>query len=129
MITRNTSQTHNPLKAFEKGDFCYRREFNGKKLVKIDDLCEVIKVRKRGESYYIKYLETERTYLGNRFWIEPCDEALNKIHKAKLLKVICDQSKCHKLHNGSIDKTQVQIPESCIKSEDSEPSHKRVKFS
>ena len=46
MITRNTSQTHKPLKALEKGDLCYRREFDGKKLVKIDDLCEVIQVRK-----------------------------------------------------------------------------------
>ena len=83
-------------------------EFDGKKLVKIDDLCEVIKVRKRGESYYIKDLETEQTYLRNRSWIEPCDEVLNKIHKAKLLKVICDQTTCHKLNNGSIDKLKYE---------------------
>ena len=44
MITKNASHTHKPLKALEKGDLCYRREFDGKKLVKIDDLCEVIKV-------------------------------------------------------------------------------------
>ena len=50
MITRNASQTHKPLKALEKGHLCYRRELDGKKLVKIDDLCEVIKVRKGGES-------------------------------------------------------------------------------
>ena len=53
MITRNTSQTHKPLKALEKGDLCYRREFDGKKLVKIDDLCEIIERRKQGECYYI----------------------------------------------------------------------------
>ena len=128
MITKNTSHTHKPLKALEKGNLCYRREFDGKKLVKIDDLCEVIKVRKRGESYYIKDLETERTYLRNRSWIKPCDKALNKIHKAKLLKVICEQTTCHKSNNGSIDKTQVQIPDPCIKSENSEPSHKRIKL-
>ena len=50
MITRNTSQTHIPQKALEKGDLCYRREFYGKKLIKVDDLCEVIEVIKRGES-------------------------------------------------------------------------------
>ena len=61
MITRNSSQTHKPLKALEKGDLCYRREFDGKKLMKFDDLCEVIEVRKRGESYYIHDLQTERT--------------------------------------------------------------------
>ena len=127
-ITRNASQTHKPLKTLKKGDLCYRREFDGKKLVKIDDLCEVIEVRKRGETYYIRDLQTEQTYLRNRSWIELCDKALNEIHKAKLLKVICDQTTCHKLNNGSIDKTQVQIPDPCIKSEDSEPSHKRVKF-
>ena len=47
MITRNSSQTHKPLKALELGDLCYRREFDGKKLVKVDNLCEVIEVRKR----------------------------------------------------------------------------------
>ena len=82
MITRNTSQTHKPLKALEKGDLCYRRELDRKKMVKINDLCEVIEVRKWGESYYIKDLESERTYLRNRSWIEPCNEALNKKHKA-----------------------------------------------
>ena len=96
--------------------------------MKIYDLCEVIKVRKREESYYIKDLETEQTYMRNRLWIKPCDEALNKIHKAKLLKVICDQTTCHKLNNGSIDKTKVHLPDPYIKSEDSEPSHKRVKL-
>ena len=40
MITINSSQTHKPLKALEKGDLCYRREFNGKKHVKNDDLCK-----------------------------------------------------------------------------------------
>ena len=90
MITRNKSQTHKPLKALEVGDLCFRREFEGKKLVKIDSLCEVIEVRKRNESYYIRDLLTERTYLRNRSWIEPCDEATNEIHKAKLLKVICN---------------------------------------
>ena len=59
MITRNSSQTHKPLKALEVGDLCYKREFDGKKLVKIDNLCEVIEVRKRNESYYIRDLKTE----------------------------------------------------------------------
>ena len=71
MITKNASHTHKPLKALKKGDLCYRREFDGKKLVKINDLCEVIEVRRRGESYYFKDIETGRTYLRNRLWIEP----------------------------------------------------------
>merc|ERR1712240_232597 len=53
MITRNKSQTHKPLKALEVGNLCYRREFDGKKLVTIDNLCEAIEVRKWNESYYI----------------------------------------------------------------------------
>ena len=96
--------------------------------MKIGDLCEVIEVRKRGESYYILDLQTERTYLRNRSWIEPCDEALNEIHKAKLLQVICDQTTCHRINNGSVDKTKVQLPDPCIRNEDAEPSDKRVKF-
>ena len=51
MITKNASHTHKPLKALKKGDLCYKREFDGKKFVKIDDLCKVIEVRKIGESY------------------------------------------------------------------------------
>merc|ERR1712082_327022 len=73
MITRNKSQTHKPLKALEVGDLCFRREFDGKKLVKIDSLCEVIEVRKRNESYYICDLLTEQTHLRNHQWIESCD--------------------------------------------------------
>ena len=34
MITKNASHTHKPLKALKKGDLCYRREFDGKKLAK-----------------------------------------------------------------------------------------------
>ena len=32
MIAQNSSQTYKPLKALEKGDLCYRREFDGKNL-------------------------------------------------------------------------------------------------
>ena len=60
--------------------------------------------------------------------MEPFDEATNKIHKAKLLKVICDQTTCHKINNGSVDKTKAQLPDPCLRNEDAEPSHKRVKF-
>ena len=82
----------------------------------MDSLCEVIEVRKRNESYYICDicdLLAEQTYLRNRQWIEPCDEATNEIHKAKLLRVICDQSTCHKIDNGSLNKTKIQVPEPC----------------
>ena len=128
MITRNKSHTHKPLKALEVGDLCFRREFDGKKLVKIDSLCEVIEVRKRNESYYIHDILTEGTYLRNCKWIEPCDEARNEIHKAKLLRVICDQTTCHRMDNGSVNKTKIQVPEPCTRNENAEPSRKRVKF-
>ena len=78
----------NLSKLLRKETFATEESLTGKNLVKVDDLCKVIEVRKRGESYYIKDLESERTYLRNRSWIEPCDEPLNKIYKAKLLKVI-----------------------------------------
>ena len=100
---------HKLLKALEKGDLCYRREFDRKKMVKINDLCEVIKVRKRGASYFIKDLESEKINLRNRSWIKPCDKALNKIHKAKMLNVVCDQSTSHKIIDGTISSTQVEI--------------------
>ena len=66
--------------------------------------------------------------MRNISWIELCDEALNKIHKAKMLSVICDQSMSYRVTDDPISNTQVEIPESCMRSDDSKPSYKRVKF-
>ena len=83
------------------GDLCYRRHFDGKMTLKIKSLCEVIKVCKNGESYYIWDLETERIYLRNRSWIEPSESSLSKIYKAKNIKVIYDKSISHQINEGN----------------------------
>ena len=57
---------------------------------RIESLCEVIEVRKNGESYYIKDLTTDRIYLRNRLWIKSSESSINEIHQAKNLKVKCD---------------------------------------
>ena len=71
MVVKNATKTHKPLKPLNIGDLCYRRHFDGKKTLRIESLCEVIEVRKSGESYYIKDLTTDRVYLHNQSWIEP----------------------------------------------------------
>ena len=40
--------THKFLKTLNLGDLCHRRYFDKKNPVRIESLCEVIKVRKRG---------------------------------------------------------------------------------
>ena len=66
MVVKNATKTHKPLKPLNIGDLCYKRHFDGKKTLRIESLCEVIKVRKNGESYYIKDLTMDRIYLWNR---------------------------------------------------------------
>ena len=70
IVIKNATKNHKPLKPLNVGDLCYRRHFDRKKTLRIESLCEVIEVRKSGESYYIKDLETERIYLRNCLWIE-----------------------------------------------------------
>ena len=52
--------------------------------------------------------------------------ALTEIHKGKMLSVICDQSTSHKMTDSS--NTQVEIPESYLRTDSSKPNLKRVKF-
>ena len=59
MVVKNATKTHKPLKPLNMGDLCYRRQFNGKMTLRIENLCKVIEVRKNGESYYIQDLTTE----------------------------------------------------------------------
>ena len=65
IVTKNSTRTHKPVRAFQLGDLVYRRHFDGKKTLIIDNFCEIIKVRKSGESFYIRDLTTDRIYLQN----------------------------------------------------------------
>ena len=82
LLVKNKTTNHKPLSPLSVGDLCYRSHFNGKKTLIIESLCEVIEVRKSGESYYIWDLESERIYLRNCSWIQPSEMSLNEIHKA-----------------------------------------------
>ena len=128
MVVKNATQTHKPIKPLQVGDLCYRRHFDGKKTLRIESLCEVIEVCKSGESYYIKDLTTDRVYLRNRSWIEPSESSINKIHQAKNLRVKYDTTMCHTLKEGTVQSSKIEAPTGCLRSKDSEPPAKRVKF-
>ena len=54
LVDKNATKNHKHLKPLNVGYLCYRRHFDGKKTLRMESLCEVIEVRKRGESYYIR---------------------------------------------------------------------------
>ena len=128
MVVKNATKNHKPLKTLNIGDLCYRRHFDGKKTLRIESLCEVIEVRKSGDSYYIKDLTTDQVYLQNRSWIEPSESSINEIHQAKNLKVKCDTTMCHTIKEGTVQSSTIEAPTGCLRSKDSEPPAKRVKF-
>ena len=66
LLVKNSTKNHKPLKPLSVGDLCYRRHFDGKRTVRVESLCEVIKIHRSGKSYYIKDLEIETIYLRNR---------------------------------------------------------------
>ena len=94
---------------------------DGKKTLRIDNLCKVIEVHKNGESYYIRDMTTDRIYLRNRSWIKPSESSLNENHRAKNLKVRCDKSTCHKIKEGNVSSTKIEVPNRCLHSKGSEP--------
>ena len=124
MVGKKATKTHKPLKPLNVGNLCYRRHFDGKKTLIIESLCEVIEVRKNGESYYIKDLTMDRIYLRNRSWIEPSESSLNKIHQAKNLKVKYDKTMCHTIKEGTIQSSKIEAPTGCLCSKNSEPPAK-----
>ena len=128
LVVKNATKSHKPLKALSIGDLCYRRYFDGKKTLRIESLCEVIVVRKMGESFYIRDLETERIYLRNCLCIKPSESSLNEIHKAKNLRIICDKSSSHQINKGNLSSTKVEVPHGCLHSKESRPPPKCVKF-
>ena len=67
MVVKSATKTHKPARPLQLGDLCYRRHFDGKKTLIIDNLCEIIEVRKSGESFYIRDLTTDCIYLRNPF--------------------------------------------------------------
>ena len=128
MVVKNATKTHKPVRPLQLGDLCYHRHFDGKKTLRIESLCEVIKVRKSGESYYIRDLTTDRIYLCNPSWIEPSESSINEIHQAKNLKVKYDTTLCHLLKEGTVQSIKREAPIGCLHSKDSQTPAKRVKF-
>ena len=128
MVTKNSTRNHSPVRPLEVGDLVYRRHFDGKKTLEIENLCEVIEVRNHGESYYIKDLETDRIYLRNRAWIEPSKSSLNEIHRAKNLKVKFDDKIYHSLIEGKVHSTDRKATTSCLRPKNSTIKNKRVHF-
>lgn len=128
MVVKNTTKTHKPLKPLKLGDLCYKRDFDGKKTLRIESLCEVIEVHTNGESYYIWDLTTVKIYLRNGSWIKPSESSLNEIHQAKILKVKCEKLTCHRIKEGNVSSTKIEVPTVCLRSKNSEPPSKRVIF-
>ena len=128
MVTKNSTRNHSPVRALEVGDLVYRRHFDGKKTLEIENLCEVIEVRNHGESYYIKDLTTDRIYLRNRAWIKPSETSLNEIHQAKNLRVRFDDKIYHSLIEGKVHSTKREATTSCLRSKNFTIKDKRVHF-
>ena len=54
LITKNRNKKSTPSTPLSKGDLCYRIKLDGKGETLVKNPCEVIQIRKHGESYYIK---------------------------------------------------------------------------
>ena len=128
IVTKNSTRTHKPVRAFQLGDLVYRHHFDGKKTLRIASLCEIIEVRYHGESYYIKDLNTDRIYLRNRSWIEPSETSLNEIHQAKNLEVEFDENISHSIIEGKVHSNKWKATTSCLRSKDSTIKNNRVQF-
>ena len=63
MLVKNKKQTGKPLPMLSLGDLCYRIKLDGnKRETLVSNPCEVIQIRRHGESYNIKDLVTNRIY-------------------------------------------------------------------
>ena len=128
LVAKNSTRNHSPIRPLEVGDLVYRRHFDGKKTLEIENLCEVIEVRNHGESYYIKDLVNDRIYLRNRSWITPSESSLNEIHKAKNLKVRFDHTTYHSVIEGKVQRNERKDYNSCLRPKNSTIKNKRVQF-
>ena len=80
--------------------------------------CEVIQIRKHGESYYIKDLQTGRIYLRNRKFIKMSKSSKNQLHQLKNMEVSTNRSLKHKLVDGKLSTETETPPSSCIRGKD-----------
>ena len=105
-----------------------RIKLNGKRETLIHNPCEVIQIRNHRESYYIQDLETGRIYLRNRKYIKHSETSRNQLHHLHNMEVISDKSLKHKLQDGKLSTETMTPPTSCVRSKNSRPPYKRVKF-
>ena len=97
--------------------------------------CEVVSIRKHGESYYIRDLETNRIYLRNRKYIKHSESSRNTEHLLENMEVIFDKNVKHQLDNcqqepdrWNLSTSAVTPPASCVRRSDSNDPNKRVNF-
>ena len=128
LIVKDKTRNHSPVPPLELGDLCYRVKLIGKTRTIIENPCQVVEVRKHGESYFIKDLITERIYLRNRKFIKHSEKYQNMEHKIKNMETVYDQSVQHIMKDWSMKQKQTKPPSSCMKKQNSVKTNNRVKF-
>ena len=128
LIIKNKKQTSKPSPPLSLGDLCYRILFEGKRETLVDNPCEVIQIRKHGESYYIRDILTNRIYLRNRKFIKMSESSKNEFYRIKNMEVMVKKSLKHKLVDGKLSTEEVTPPAICMRKKDLETPSKRVQF-
>ena len=128
LIMKSKTQSTSPMSPLKTGDLCYRIKLDGKQETLVENPCEVVEIRKHGESYYIKDLETERIYLRNRKFIKHSETSRNIEHRLKNMEVVSYNTLKHKLQDWTLSTETIVPPGSCVRDKNSETPMKRVKF-
>ena len=128
LIINNKKQTSKPSPPISLGNLCYRILFEGKRETLVDNPCEVIQIRKHGESYYIRDILTNRIYSRNRKFIKMSEASKKEFYRIKNMEVMTKKYLKHKLVDGKLSTEEVTPPASCMRKKDLETSSKRVQF-
>ena len=132
---KSKHQVSTPQPPLEVGSLCYRIQLDGKKQTLVDQPCEVVAIRKHGESYYIRDIQTNRIYLRNRKYIKRSESSVNSQHMLENMVVTYNTEIKYQLDNcqqepdgWNVSTTTVSLPTSCMKGRDFDRNNKRVHF-
>ena len=128
LLVKNKKQTGKPLPSLSLRDLCYRIKLDGKKETLVSNPCEVIQIRRHGESYYIKDLVTNRIYLRNRKYIKKSESYKNELHKIEAMEILANKNIKHKIVDGKLSTEDTTPPTGCLRTKNSPSSSKRVQF-
>ena len=135
LIVKSKHQVSTPQLPLEVGSLCYRIQLDGKKQTLVDRPCEVVSIRKHGESYYIRDIQTNRIYLHNRKYIKRSESSVNSQHILENMKVTFNTEIKHQLDNcqqepegWNVSTTTTSPPTSCMKGREHDRNNKRVHF-